>query len=399
MTKSTSSKRTSRLAAGKPKKPRSDFPLFPHASGRWAKKVLGKFRYFGRVAHDPKGEAALKKWLDQKDELLAGRTPSSNVDGLTVKELANKFLNSKRLRVESGDLSPRTHADYLATCGRLVAAFGARRLVVDLTADDFERLRAAIAKTWGPVAVGNEISRVRSVFRYAYEASLVDRPVRYGPEFKRPSKRVLRLARASKGPRLFEAAQLRRMIEQAEVPLKAMLLLAINCGFGNSDCGNLELRHMDLHRGWINYPRPKTGIDRRCHLWPETIAAIRATLEARPTPKDKSHEGLVFVTRVGGSWAKGIADSPITKETTKLLDELQIRRPGLSFYAIRHTFQTIGDECLDQACVSAVMGHAPNSNDMASVYREGVSDDRLRAVSNHVRGWLWPRRAVKAKKK
>ena len=40
----------------KPRKPRPKFPLFPHVSGRWAKKVRGRFLYFGRVKDDPKGE-------------------------------------------------------------------------------------------------------------------------------------------------------------------------------------------------------------------------------------------------------------------------------------------------------------------------------------------------------
>ncbi len=57
------------------KKPRNDFPLFPHARGYWAKKVRGKFLYFGKIANDPRGEAAIQRWQDEKDDLLAGRTP------------------------------------------------------------------------------------------------------------------------------------------------------------------------------------------------------------------------------------------------------------------------------------------------------------------------------------
>jgi hypothetical protein len=44
----------------KPRKPRPDFPPFPHASGRRAKKVLGRFRYLGKVADDTHGGAVLE---------------------------------------------------------------------------------------------------------------------------------------------------------------------------------------------------------------------------------------------------------------------------------------------------------------------------------------------------
>ena len=56
----------------KPQKPCPDFPLFPHATGRWAKKVRGRMCYFGPW-NDPHG--AVCRWLEQKEDLLAGRQP------------------------------------------------------------------------------------------------------------------------------------------------------------------------------------------------------------------------------------------------------------------------------------------------------------------------------------
>ncbi len=374
---------------GKPAKPHPDFPLFPHATGRWAKKVRGEFRYFGKVANDPKGEAALLLWLDQKDDLLAGRTPRTKSDGLTVRDLVNRFLTAKRHQIDACEITQRTFDDYYQTCGRLTKAFGIDRLVSDLASDDFELLRAGLTKTWGPVATGNEVTRVRVVFKYGYDAGLFDSPMRFGPTFKRPSKKVLRKARQDKGPRMFEAKELHAILKGAGVQLRAMVLLGINCGFGNSDVGTLPIKALDLKGGWINYPRPKTGVDRRCPLWPETIKALKDAIAARPTPKDDVHAGLVFLTRCGEPWAKQTVDNPVSKETAKLLKALGIQRPGLSFYALRHTFETIAGDSKDQVAVDAIMGHA--RDDMASRYRERIADDRLRAVSDHVRKWLFPK--------
>lgn len=377
--------RTRRKAAAKPHK---DFPLFPHAAGYWAKKIRGKLRYFGKIASDPKGDAALALWLEQKDALLAGRTPRPKHEGLTLEDLCDTFMTAKDNLLAAGELSKRTYDEYKETCKRLGDQFGFARFVDDLTPADFEKLRASIAKQWGPVRLGNEIQRVRSIFKFGFESGLIERPLRFGPGFKRPSAKTLRIERAKKGLRMFEAADLQTIIKAAGVQLRAMVYLAANCGYGNGDIGHLPLSALDLQGGWICFPRPKTGVPRRCPLWPETVAAVKAAIAERPQPKDEAHRGLVFITKYGKSWHKETPDNPISKEFRKLLNELKLHRPGLGFYSMRHGFETIGGEAKDQVAVNAIMGHVPHSGDMASIYRERISDERLVAVVNHVRGWL-----------
>lgn len=368
----------------RPAKPYPDFPLFAHATKRWAKKIRGKMHYFGPWDD---WEAALSLFQDQRDDLYAGRTPRASREGLTVRDLCNRFLTAKEIQRDAGDITPRTFADYLATCKLLVDLFGEKRFVDDLAADDFEQLRKSLSKTRNPNTLGNEIQRIRTCFKYSYDAGLVDNPIRFGPTFKRPAKRILRALRQKKGRRMFEADELFELIETATQPLKAMVLLGINCGFGNQDCGTLPISALDLQAGWIDYPRPKTAVERRCPLWPETIEALREVLDTRPKAKLPEHKNLVFVTRCGDSWAKDTADSPVTKETRKLLNRMDIHRPGLGFYALRHTFETVAGGSRDQVAVNHIMGHCDQS--MAGVYRERIEDDRLVAVTDHVWDWLF----------
>jgi len=369
----------------KPAKPYSEYPLFAHAAGVWAKKIRGKLHYSGPW-DDP--EAALAKYLEQKDSLHAGRTPRPDPAGLTIKDLANAFLQAKQALVDAGELARLTWGDYKTACDEVVAVFGKNRLLADVAPDDFARLRDRLAKKWGPHRLGKTIQFVRSVFKYAFEAGLIDSQTCFGPGFKRPSKKTLRIHRAKQGPKLFTAEEIRRLLDAAGGQLRAMILLGNNCGYGNSDCGNLLQTAVDLDAGWVRFPRPKTGIDRRCPMWPETVAAVREALDARPEAKKAEHSGLVFITRYGDSWHTGTTYGPLSREFSKLLRRLRINsRNGLGFYSLRHSHRTVADEARDQPAADYIMGHA--RDDMASVYRERISDDRLKAIAEYVRRWLF----------
>jgi hypothetical protein len=193
--------RARRKALSKPKKPYAEFPLTPHASGKWQKKIRGAIHYFGAWAKRIGGvlvrvdgdgwKDALEEYKAVADDLHAGRTPRVRVDGLMVKDLCNHFLTAKLRQREAGELTARMFEEYEVTTDMIIGAFGAGRLVDDLASDDFALLRAAMVKRWGPLRVVNGVTRTKTVFKYGFDSRLIDRPVRYGPEFSPPSRSVL----------------------------------------------------------------------------------------------------------------------------------------------------------------------------------------------------------------
>ncbi len=381
---------TRKTRSAKPGKPYPDFPLTAHNNGQWCKKIRGRIHYFAPW-DDP--DEALKRYLAQKDYLLAGEEPPRE-GVLTLRELVNRFLTVKDSRVQSGELSRRNWEDYKRTAGHVLDCLGRDRSVEQLGPQHFEKLRVKLAENRGPVALGNEIQRTRTIFKFAYDTDLIERPAKFGPDFKRPSKSVRRRLRNETGPRMFEAPEIRMMLEAANQPLKAMILLGINCAFGNNDVATLPIDRLDLDDGWHTYGRPKTGVGRRCPLWAETVVALKEAQATRPKPRSDDDGQLVFLTKYGrrfvrmkegsSSWIDGVA-----QETRKLLRKLEIHRNNVGFYSLRRTFRTIADEAGDQPATNFIMGHADPDADMASVYRQRIADSRLAAVAAYVHQWLF----------
>lgn len=372
--------------AKKPAKPA--FPLRLHATGQWMKKIRGRCYYFGTDK-----DKALAEYTRVREDREAGRTPrDADPKSVTLLQLVNHFLTEQKTKRDSGEITPRTFNDYHKT-GELILERMGKTLAVDqITPDDLMTFRRWLATKRNSTTLGNEVGRVRVVLNYAFQSGLVDHPVRFG-NFKRPAKRVMRRIRAVRGERMFEPAELRAVIDKAGVQMRAMIHLAINAALGNNDCAKLEFRHLDFDSAWLSFPRPKTGIPRRCPLWPETIAALQAWLKKRKPPTDSAHDQLVFITKYRGPWSVETSTrNPLSAEFRKLLKDAKVTREGLSFYAIRHTLQTIGDETGDYLATRKIMGHADSS--ISDAYRERFPDDRLRKVTDHVRAWLFGKGAA-----
>ncbi|HUO07053.1 MAG TPA: tyrosine-type recombinase/integrase [Phycisphaerae bacterium] len=388
----------------KPAKPYPDFPLFPHDTGRWAKKVLGKTRYFGQWED---ADGALNKWLEQRDDLMAGREPKDAKGQLTILDAINAFLTAKKRAVETRDLTERSFRDYHETCDRVIGCIGKTPAVANLGPADFSKFVHTM-RTWAPVTRSNEIQRVRTLFKYAYDAALIDKPVAFGPDFKKPSAKVIRADKASKPKRLFSREDVRTLLKATAPQMRAMILLGINCGLGNSDISEMNINHLDLDAGILDYPRPKTSIDRRAALWPETVKALRLVMKRRGEvltvgdnagkpryrPEDPADANAVFLTHQSRRFVrqdgKNNRDS-VALAFGKLLRAKGIKREGRNFYSLRHTFESIASGAKDQAAVDRVMGHVDSHvrGHYQHWSKDAEEDTRLKSIADHVRKWLF----------
>ena len=393
-------------AAQKRPKPTSTWPLYWHRSGYWAKTIGSKTYYFGHrgsIDSPPEFDAdALDDYERNVVAIKAGRGKLAPVSGATVAVVCGSFLESREQLHAAGEISNRTWLDYQRIAKVVVAHFGQARVVETINQQDFALYRRTLSKGRNAVTLANLVRVSRVIFRYAKTSGLCESIPEFG-EFKEPSRKILRKSRNDKknehGYKMFEAEQLRAVIESPKTSpqMLAMVLLGVNAAYGNKDCSELRRKVIKPDSGgryWLSVERGKTQVERRSLLWPETVAAIQAVEPVRPPAELPEHDDRVFLTHTGKPWVRDRTSSndEIATSFGKLLSAIRVdgkplKRPGLSFYALRHTTETIGDRCRDTNALNLILGHVDAS--MSGVYRERIDDDRLAAVSNYIREWLF----------
>jgi integrase len=318
-------------------------------------------------------------------------------DAVALHSVVNAFLTAMRLRVNSGKLSAGTWIEYDRTIGRLVDAFGRNCDVASLTSMDFIRFRAKMTETLGRSEIDKLIAITRSIFNWAIKQDppLIDKLPGYGTEFDKSDRKEARLSRQAKPKRFVAAADLRKMLNEASVSMRAMMLLGLNCAYGATDCAVLQRSDLAERPGWLARMRQKTAIERNCPLWPETIKALKANEAVRPKAKSAEDDGCVFISREGRrvsrlTWTadgKGVSRRDSVLEAyMKLKRRCGVNHPG-GFYVMRHVFRTVADAVHDRSAIDRIMGH--RNGTQADTYIEFIEDERLIAVSNYVRRWLF----------
>ena len=251
---------------------------------------------------------------------------------MMVKELANRFLASQQANWKVPKTTLRSYTYWL---GRFLKDHPKLR-AVDLTVEIFAAWKISLRRRkYSPQSINHFLTAVRSLYAFAEEVDLMENI----PKLKRVKNEKLPPPGSNEKP-IYPAEEIHQLITHADIQLKAMLLLGLNCGFGPKDIQDLTWGHIEGDR--VTLPRSKTGVCQTYLLWPETVAALenlrghRGELIERMAKRgrDRTDGDHIFITRFWRPWNK---DS-VAEQFRRLCKKAKV--PCYGFYRLRHCAST-----------------------------------------------------------
>lgn len=348
------------------RKTRSDkFPLTLHPTGQYRKKINGKLYYFGK---DKK--KAFEKYLAQASYLhgTKEKVQKKSDSEMTLKQLCDLYLQYQHLKVQANALIAGHHIEQVKSLKKLVSFIGPSRMIDEISTLDLQSYRRKLQKEYSTAHRMNlHISIMKAMFHWATKNDLLSSI----PNIDAVSRgRIVHKQRQT-----FSSEDIKRLLDAADVQMKAIIWLGINCGFGCTDCAELKWNNLDFDNGRVKLARKKTGISRDLPLWPETIEALQ-----KVPLKGK----LVFYTNRGNPFVRAIiktdanskskysTQNTITRKFSRLIKKAGLDfSSGTGFYALRRTAATIAAQSGDPFAVQRLLGHADLQ--MATRYVQDVS--------------------------
>lgn len=251
---------------------------------------------------------------------------------ITIKELANRFITAQQANWRNPKTTLKCYKDWL---GRFIKDHP-RLKVADFTVERFAAWKISLKKRdYSPESINHYLSAVRAMFTFAEETDLIEK----APKLKRIKNERIPQTGSKEKP-LYTLGDLNKLLGNAELRLKTMIMLALNCGFGPKDLQDLTWD--DIKEERIILPRSKTGVCQTYLLWPETkelldeIQQQRTMLIIRMAKRKVHHSdyGHVFVTRFWKPWSK----DAVAEQFRKLCKKAEVSCYG--FYRLRHCAST-----------------------------------------------------------
>jgi len=230
------------------------------------------------------------------DERLRGDAPSVP-DDQTVGGMVSQYLELRRMKVETGRLSPKGFDNSRDCLHHFRDHVGPQIAVAAIDEAAWHRFHGFTVakvrdKVWSRDFASKVFGTARQFVAWAASMGALTTPKNLDNRDYRLGKTVAEIPTTT-------IADVRRLIDGTSGQLKLHLLLMINCGFTQVDVSDLHPSEVDWTAGRIRRKRSKTRDEPNAPvvdfaIWPETFELLR---EHRSDDPDH-----VLVTRSGSRW-------------------------------------------------------------------------------------------------
>jgi len=296
---------------------------------------------------------------------------------MTLKSLCNIYLQHQQAKAASAEITIRHHADQISCLNKFMSFIGQHHKINEISTLDLQNHKRKLKRAYNSAhRINLNISIMKTMFHWARKNDVLD----YIPNIDAVSSVKI----IHKQRHVFTSEEIHRLFDFADVQMRAMIWLGLNCGFGYTDCAELKWNDLDLVNGRVKLARKKTGVSRDLPLWPETIQSLENIPKSGRlvlyTSGDKPLIRTTYhISKDGSSKYSNI--NLVTSRFCKLMKKTGIRAPkGTGFYTLRRTAATVAARSGDPFAVQRLLGHA--NLKMATRYVQDVSEQTDRVIEN-----------------
>ncbi|MGA1608531.1 MAG: hypothetical protein ACO4CT_16210 [Planctomycetota bacterium] len=175
---------------------------------------------------------------------------------MLLSELSNLWIESRRM----AGVRKLTLAHYRNASRTFVDMVGGRPSST-VTLDDIVDVKRLLQDRYTPYSALNRLTVSIAIVRHGQNIGEI-------PMFAIP-RDARKLRKGAPFRRIYQRSEIEKMLNIADPTLKACILLGLNLGYGNHDCGRLRSSH--ICGSLVDMVRDKTGVERRGTLCPRWV--------------------------------------------------------------------------------------------------------------------------------
>ena len=187
---------------------------------------------------------------------------------MTLKQLCDMYLNYQYSKLQANDLTPRHHNDQIDSLNKLQTFLGQGRKIKSISTLDLQNYKRKLQRHYGSFCRLNlHISIMKAMFHWARKNDVLNKNI---PNIDAISRG--KITHKEKGT--FSSEQINRLLSCADVKMRAMIWLGLNCGFGCTERMSrfqLKVRWLPLATSYATLPFSA----RFCSLSPSVNLASR----------------------------------------------------------------------------------------------------------------------------